>query len=163
MTRYTDAALLTGDFAHMMKQPPKEVEWKKKAACDNKAEAVAQEVAKHIFSMSQGLNPQIERLEITTFSAKGPITVMGIVPGDGDLIRIDGVFSDGHLPISIIQHAAQLSMTFTKATVGSDNEQDEQEGGRQIGFVIFDELTKRKKERTAAKRKAATKKRTAGK
>ena len=168
MSRYTDAALLKGDYAKMIKEPPKEAEWEKKASCDNKAEAIAQEVAKHIFAMSQGLDPNSERLEITTYSAKGPIIVMRITPGDGALIRIDGVFSDGKLPISIVQHAAQLSMTFTRVPAIADGEAEKEEGGRQIGFVIFDELKKRKEartaaKRTAAKRKTASKKRTAKK
>ena len=69
-------------------------------------------------------------------------------------------------PVSIIQHVEQLSLTFTKAPVQSDNpeEQPDEDDGLQIGFVIFDELKERKKVRDAAKKKPpATKKKSARK
>jgi len=165
MTRFPDAALLKGEYAKMMKQPPKNSEWKK-AACDNKAEEVAQEVAKHIFTLSQGLDPQgldpkTEKLEILTFSSSGPIKVMGLMPGEGDLIRIDGMFPQSGDPVSIVQHTTQLSLTFTKAAISPET--GEEDAGMQIGFVIFDELSKRKKQRTAAKRKTARSRKPANK
>lgn len=155
MSRFSDAALLKGDYAKMMKNPPKKPEWSK-ASCENKAEEVAQEVAKHIFAMQQGIDPKKEQLEIVTYSSKGPIRVMGLMPGEGDLIRIDGVFPETGDPISIVQHTNQLSLTFSKAPVAIETDGEEDKGGMQIGFVIFDELTRRKKQRTAAKRKKKT-------
>ena len=155
MTRFSDAALLKGDYAKMIKDPPKKPEWSK-ASCENKAEEVAQEVAKHIFAMQQGLDPKKEQLEIVTYSSKGPIRVLGLMPGEGDLVRIDGAFPETGEPVSIVQHSNQLSLTFTKSKIEAKAKGDEDEGGMQIGFVIFDELTRRKKQRTAAKRKKKT-------
>ncbi len=155
MTRFSDAALLKGDFAKMMKEMPKKPEWDK-ASCENKAEEAAQEVAKHIFAMQQGLDPKKEQLEIITYSSKGPIRVIGLMPGEGDLVRIDGIFPETGDPISIVQHTNQLSLTFSKAPVAIETTDDEDKGGMQIGFVIFDELSRRKKQRSAAKRKKKT-------
>ena len=154
MTRYSDAALLKGDFATMLKDPPKEAEWKK-VSCENGAEEAAQSIAKQIFAMQQQLDPQKHRLEVITFSSIGPIKVMGLVPIDGDLIRIDGLNSEARKPVTILQHVEQLSLTFTVSEVTEPKaEGDEPEDdGAQIGFVIFDELNARKKSRDAAKRK----------
>ena len=70
-------------------------------------------------------------------------------------MRIDGVNPSDASPVSIIQHVEQLSLTFTKAPVQSQNPQEnpDDDDGMQIGFVIFDELKERKKVRDAAKRK----------
>ena len=159
MTRFSDAGLLKGDFATMLKEPPKEAEWKK-TACDNSAEAAAQAIAKQIFAMQQGINSKNEKLEIVTFSSLGPIKVLAITPIDGELMRIDGVHPDGEKAISILQHTEQLSLTFSKAKVesGSSNEEPGNDDGMQIGFVIFDELTERKKVRDAAKNKKSKRK-----
>ena len=166
MTRYSDAAMLRGDFAKMLKNPPKEAEWKK-TACDNQAEAAAQSIAKQIFAFNQQIDPKTEKLEVTTFSSLGPIKVMGVMPIEGDMMRIDGILQKGETisPVSILQHTTQLSLSFTKAPVKSDNpeEQPDDDDGLQIGFVIFDELTERKKSRDAAKRKKPAKKTTAKK
>ena len=116
MTQFSDAAMLKGDYAEMLKEPPKESEWEK-TSCENSAEAAAQEIAKHIFAMRQGLDPAIERLEVITFSALGPVRVMGIVPGEGDLIRIDAMMPDTGAPVSMVQHISQLSLSFSKAII----------------------------------------------
>lgn len=161
MTRFSDAALLKGDFATMMQNPPKEAEWNK-TACDNGAEEAAQSVAKQIFAMTEQLDPKKEKLEVITFSSMGPIKVLGIMPIDGDLMRIDGFNPADMSPVSIVQHVEQMSLTFTKAAVKSENpeEQPDQDDGGQIGFVIFDELKTRKKTRAASKRKKPARKTT---
>lgn len=154
MTRFSDAALLKGDFATMLQNPPKEAEWNK-TDCENIAEEAAKSVAQQIFAMREQLDPKKEKLEVITFSSMGPIKVLGIMPVDGDLMRIDGLNPADMSPVSIVQHVGQMSLTFTKAAVKSENpeeEPDEDDGG-QIGFVIFDELKTRKKSREAAKRK----------
>ena len=159
MTRFSDAALLKGDFAAMLKNPPKAAEWNK-AACDNNAEEIAQSVAKQIFAMREQLDPQKEKLEVITYSSMGPIKVFGIMPIDGDLMRIDGLNPATNSPVSIIQHVEQMSLTFTKASVTSSKSEDklDDDDGLQIGFVIFDELKERKKSRDAAKRKKPARK-----
>lgn len=160
MTQYSDAALLKGDFATMLQKPaPKETEWSK-TSCDNGSEAAAQAIAKQIFGFQQSIDPKKEKLEVVTFSALGPIKVLGLSPMDGELMRIDGVNPSTSAPVSIVQHVEQLSLTFTKAPVQSDNpeEQPDNDDGLQIGFVIFDELKERKKTRDAAKRKKPTRK-----
>lgn len=160
MTEYSDAALLKGDFATMLQKPaPKETEWSK-TACDNGSEAAAQAIAKQIFGFQQSIDPKKEKLEVVTFSSLGPIKVLGLSPMDGELMRIDGVNPNTSDPVSIVQHVEQLSLTFTKAPVQSDNpeEQPDNDDGLQIGFVIFDELKERKKTRDAAKRKKTTRK-----
>ncbi len=157
MTRFSDAALLKGDFAAMIQDPPKEAEWNK-TACDNGAEAAAQSVAKQIFAMRKQLDPKVEQLEVVTFSSMGPIKVLGIMPIDGDLMRIDGLNPADNSPVSVVQHVEQMSLTFTKAAVKSENQEDELDDGAKIGFVIFDELKTRKKVRAAAKRKKPARK-----
>ncbi|MEM7214923.1 MAG: hypothetical protein AAF423_05210 [Pseudomonadota bacterium] len=159
MTQFSDAALLKGGYATMLKNPPKEAEWKK-TACDNGSELAAQSVAKQIFAFQKSIDPAKEKLEVVTFSALGPIKVLGITPMDGELMRIDGVRPDNNAPVSMIQHVEQLSLTFTKAPVKSGNpeEQPDEDDGMQIGFVIFDELKERKKVRDAAKRKKPARK-----
>lgn len=159
MTHFSDAALLKGDFAKMLKDPPKETEWNK-AACDNGSEEVAQSIAKQIFTFQKSIDQTKEKLEVVTYSALGPIKVLGVMPMEGDLMRIDGMRPDNGLPISMIQHVEQLSLTFTKAPVQSKNptEQPDDDDGMQIGFVIFDELKERKKTRDAAKRKKPARK-----
>ena len=161
MTRFSDAALLKGDFAKMMKNPPKDDEWKK-TACVNGAEEAAKSVAQQIFAMRDELDPKTEKLEVVTFSSMGPVKVLGIMPIDGDLMSIDGLNPADNSPVSIVQHVEQMSLTFTKTAVQSDKpeEQPDQDDGGQIGFVIFDELKTRKKNRAAAKRKKTAKKAT---
>ena len=162
MTRYSDAALLKGDFATMLNDPPKESEWKK-VACDNGSEAAAQAIAKQIFGFRQSIDASKQKLEVTTFSSMGPIKVMGISPVEGELMRIDGIHPGTMTPVAIVQHVEQLSLTFSVAPVESKNpqEQPDEDDGMQIGFVIFDELKERKKQRDSAKRKkSASRKRT---
>ncbi|MEL7428612.1 MAG: hypothetical protein AAFN43_01310, partial [Pseudomonadota bacterium] len=53
----------------------------------------------------------------------------------------------------IVQHIEQLSLTFTKAPVQSSDPKEHADDGLKIGYVIFDELKERKKQRDAAKRK----------
>ena len=155
MTRFSDAALLKGDFAHMASEfragnraAPKKKDWRK-AACDNQAEEAAQEIAKHIFALQQDIDPEKEALEITTFTAAGPMKVMGLLPGEGDIIRIDGVLPNGN-PIAHVVHATQLALTFTKAVLKADESVDD---GLDIGFVIFEELKERKKKRAKKAKK----------
>lgn len=161
MTQFSDAALLRGDYAKMLKNPPKEAEWKK-AACDNGAEEAAQSIAKQIFGFQQAINQKTEKLEVVTFSSLGPIKVLGITPIDGDLMRIDGMNPDKKMPVSIIQHIEQLSLTFTKVPLQADEGEDDDDGLR-IGYVIFDELKERKKVREAAEQKTAPAKNAGGK
>ena len=150
MTRYSDAALLKGDFEKLLKDVPKEEAWRE-AACDNSAEAAATEIAKHIFAFNQSIDQNKEKLEVTTFSAKGLMKVLGLTPGEGDLIRVDGMLAEGDVPCSMLFHAHQISLTFTKvpASKPGSAEKDEDDG-LQIGFVIFDELRKRKSARKQA-------------
>ena len=155
MTRFSDAALLKGDFAHMAAEfragnrtAPKNKDWSK-AACDNQAEEAAQEVAKHIFALQQDIDAKKEALEITAFTAAGPMKVMGLLPGEGDIIRIDGVLPDGN-PVAQVVHATQLALTFTKASLKPEDPADD---GLDIGFVIFEELKERKKKRAKKARK----------
>jgi hypothetical protein len=161
MTRFSDAALLKGDFATMLQNPPKEAEWSK-TSCDNSAEEAAKSVAQQIFAMREQLDPKSEKLELITFSSLGPIKVLGIMPIDGDLMRIDGLNPADMSPVSIVQHVEQMSLTFTKAKVQSENpeEKPDEDDGMQIGFVIFDELKERKKVREAARRKKPARKKT---
>lgn len=149
MSRYSDAAMLRGDYAKLIKSPPESGEWDK-TACDNKAEEIAQEVAKQIFAMQQEIDPAKEHLEVFTFSSLGRVKVASIMPGDSDLVRISGILPENKQPVFMIQHASQLSLTFTKREVNENPE--EEDDGLQIGFVIFDELKKRKKDRSAAKK-----------
>ena len=155
MTRFSDAAMLTGKYATMLKEPPQEAEWQK-ASCDNGSEEAAQAIAKQIFGFQQTIDKAKEKLEVLTFSSLGPIKVLGISPMDGELMRIDGINPANMAPVSMVQHVEQLSLTITKAPVQSENPEEEpdEDDGLQIGFVIFDELKERKKTRDAAKKKA---------
>ncbi|MEM9278836.1 MAG: hypothetical protein AAGA76_09695 [Pseudomonadota bacterium] len=159
MTHFSDAALLKGDYATMLKSPPNEAEWKK-TACDNGSELAAQSIAKQIFAFQKSIDQQKEKLEVVTFSALGPVKVLGISPMDGELMRIDGIRPENNMPVSMIQHVEQLSLTFTKVPAQSENPENQLDdnGGMQIGFVIFDELKERKKVRDAAKRKEPARK-----
>ncbi|MEM9332882.1 MAG: hypothetical protein AAGA53_16290 [Pseudomonadota bacterium] len=156
MNDFSDAALLKGDYATMLKDPPKEAEWKK-AACDNGSELAAQAIAKQIFAFQKSIDATKEKLEVVTFSTLGPIKVLGITPIDGELMRIDGFSPENKMPVSMIQHVEQLSLTFTKAPANIEVPVDQldEDDGMRIGFVIFDELKERKKVRDAAKRKKA--------
>ena len=156
MTRYTDAALLTGDYAHLAAQlrageraAPGPLEWDK-TACDNQAEEAAQDVAKHIFAFQQSLDAETEQLEVLSYSAAGQIKVLAVVPGEGDLLRIDGLLMPAGKPASVIIHAAQLSLTLTRVPLATDGSEDD---GLKIGFVIFDELKERQKARYGKKKK----------
>lgn len=155
MSRFSDAALLQGNFAHMatelrtgQRQAPKPKDWSK-ASCDNQAEEAAQEIAKHIFSLQSSLDAEKEKLEILHFTAVGMMRVLALVPGEGDILRIDGVLENGN-PVAQAMHASQLSLTFIKAQLKKEENEDD---GLQIGFLIFDELTKRRKARDKRLRK----------
>lgn len=159
MTRFSDAALLKGNFAHMAaelrageREAPRTKDWDK-ASCDNQAEEAAQEVAKHIFALQQSVDPQNEKLEILHFTAIGIMRVLAIVPGDGDVLRLDGVLDNGN-PVAQAMHASQLSLTFVKAPLKSEKDEED---GLEIGFLIFDELTKRRKQRDKRLRKLSLK------
>ena len=154
MNQYSDAALLKGEFAKLLKNPPKEEEWSG-ASCDNGAEQAAQSLAKQIFGFQKLIDPKKEKLEVITFSALGPIKVLRVIPIDGELMRVDGINPADMSPVSLVQHVEQLSLTITKGPVKSENPEDEpdDDDGMQIGFVIFDELKKR-----GAKKNEATEK-----
>lgn len=162
MTRYSDAALLTGDFAHMAAElkagnraAPSEEAWGK-TACDNSAEAAAQSVAKQIFALQSEIDKQTEQLEIAAMSLAGPMIVSGVFPDDGEMLRIDGHLVSNGQPVALLTHATQLALTITKSAT---NETKPEDDGLQIGFVIFDELEKR----ATARKKARAKKTTAKK
>lgn len=149
MTRFSDAALLKGDYAHMAAEfrageraAPAKKDWGK-VACDNQAEECAQEIAKHIFALEQQLDHATEKLEIMHFTAAGPMKVLAVVPGEGDVLRLDGLLPSGD-PVAQAMHTSQLSLTFLKASL---NEEEDKDDGLEIGFLIFDELKKRRKKR----------------
>jgi hypothetical protein len=151
VTRYSDAALLKGDYAHLAAEmrageraAPKQADWDK-TACDNKAEEAAQEVAKHIFAVQQSLDPETEQLEVLTYSAAGQMKVIAVHPGDGDVLRVDGILLPDMKPASVVIHASLLSLTFVRAPLAKDEEA--KDDGLKIGFVIFDELKERQKAR----------------
>jgi len=155
VTRYTDAALLKGEYAHLAAQlkagerhAPSSIDWGD-ASCDNAAEEAAQEVAKHIFSFQQELDPESEQMEIIAFSAAGQMRVMAVVPGDGDLIRLDGMLMPDGPQVSSVIHTSQLSLTFLRKPL---DEVGEDEDALTIGYVIFDELKERQKARYATKK-----------
>ena len=75
--------------------------------------------------------------------------VLALVPGEGDILRLDGVLENGS-PVAQAMHASQLSLTFIKAQLKKEENEDD---GLQIGFLIFDELTKRRKQRDKRLRK----------
>ena len=93
-------------------------DWRK-VASDNQAEEAAQEVAKHIFALQQQLDEKTEKLEIMAFTAAGPMRVLAVVPGDGDVLRLDGVLESGD-PVAQAMHASQLSLTFVKALLDQE-------------------------------------------
>ncbi|MFD0917317.1 hypothetical protein ACFQ14_12955 [Pseudahrensia aquimaris] len=157
MTRFTDAALLKGDYAHMAQEfragnraAPAQKDWQK-AACDTGAEEAAQEVAKHIFALQQQIDAEKDRIDVLAFSAIGQFRVLGLVPGESEMIRIDGVQPDGS-PVAVLTHYEQLSLTF----VAVPHEAEDDDDGLKIGFVIFDELKERKKKRAKKKLSLST-------
>ena len=159
MTRFSDAALLKGDYSHHAAEfragtraAPAKKDWGK-VACDNQAEECAQEIAKHIFALEQQINNDTERLEITHLTAAGPMRVLAVVPGDGDVLRLEGVLPSGN-PVAQAMHTSQLSLTFLKASL---NEGEAKDDGLEIGFLIFDELKDRKKKRDKKLRKLSLK------
>ena len=150
MTRFSDAALLRGNYAHMAAEfregkrtAPRNKDWSK-VSSENSAERVAQEVAKHIFAIQQSIDEKKERLDILHFTAAGPMKVMALVPGERDILRLDGLLIESGDPVAQALHSAQLSLTFTKAPLKSEEETDD---GLEIGFLIFDELKQRNKKR----------------
>ena len=78
--------------------------------------------------------------------------VISLVPGEGDILRIDGMLIPEGAPSSTIVHVSQLSLSFITRPVVDENE-DPDDDGLQIGFVIFEELAERKKAREFAKNK----------
>ena len=154
MTRFSDAALLKGEFAHMATEfragnraAPANKDWRN-AAGDTPAEMAAQEVAKHIFALQQAIDANKLRIEILSFSAIGQFKVLGIVPGEDDLLRVEGVQPDG-APVAVLTHTNQLQLTFITAPL----EQKPEDDGLEIGFLIFDELKERKKKRAKKSKK----------
>lgn len=162
MTRYSDAALLTGDYAHMAAElkagnraAPSEEAWGK-TACDNGAEAAAQSVAKQIFALQSQIDKQTEQLEIAAMSLAGPMIVSGVFPDEGDMLRIDGHLVSNKQPVAVLMHTSQLALTITKSATAETKPEDD---GLKIGFVIFDELEKR----AAARKKTSADKTSAKK
>jgi len=155
VSHFSDAALLKGNFAHMAAEfragnrtAPKAKDWNR-VANDSAAEDAAQEVAKHIFALQQSIDEKAEKLEIMHFTAVGPMKVLSLVPGEGDILRLDGLLESGD-PVSQAMHASQLTLTFTKAALKNEEAEDD---GLEIGFLIFDELKKRRKARDKKIRK----------
>ncbi|MEO1700506.1 MAG: hypothetical protein AAFR71_00505 [Pseudomonadota bacterium] len=157
--RYSDAALLKGDYAHLasdlkvsQRGLPSDDDWKR-ARCDdhNRAEMAAQAVAKQIFGLQQQIDRETEQLEIAASSAAGPMIVSGVFPEDGEMLRVDGHLIADKRPVALLLHASQLALTITKSTTAHTNPEDD---GLKIGFVIFDELEKRAEARDKARAKA---------
>lgn len=151
-TRFTDAALLKGKYAFHAEQlrassatSAKKVDWTK-IECGNQAEEAAQEVAKHIFAFNEALDPKKEQLEIISMTAVGQMKVLGLAPGEGDILRVDGVLMPDELPTSVVVHASQLALTFVRVPIKADEPEQTSESNR-IGFVIFDDLQDRQKAR----------------
>ncbi|WP_026480375.1 hypothetical protein [Ahrensia sp. 13_GOM-1096m] len=165
MPDYSDAALLTGNFAHMVaelkagkRKAPSPDEWQK-TACDNEAEQAAQSVAKQIFELQSAIDKEKEQLEIVTISAAGPMLVMGLFAGEGDVMRVEGLLLSSKQPVALVIHASQLALTITKRSTA---EAKPEEDATQIGFVIFDQLEKRAKAKpeVAPQKKPAAKAKT---
>ena len=159
MPRYSDAALLQGEYTHMAaelrsgeRDAPSPADWQK-TSCENAAEASAQAVAKQIFELQSTLDGEKEQLEIASWSAAGIMIVLGLFPGEGDLVRLEGHLLNSQQPVAQLIHAHQLALTITKR---STQEAPPEEDAAQIGFVIFDQLAKRGKAKAATKKKAAT-------
>jgi hypothetical protein len=76
--------------------------------------------------------------------------VLGLFPGEGDLVRLEGHLLNSQQPVAQLIHAHQLALTITKP---STEDVSPEEDAAQIGFVIFDQLAKRGKVKVAAKRK----------
>lgn len=149
MTLFSDAALLKGKFASMAvelregkREAPKDAEWQG-VACENTAEQTAQEVAKHIFTFQKAMDPKLEVLEVIAMCPAGPMKVLALIPSDGDILRLDGALSDG-TPTSAVINSSQLALSFLRRPILNEQPEDD---GLQIGFVIFDELSERKKQR----------------
>ena len=49
--------------------------------------------------------------------------VRALVPGEGDILRIDGVLENGN-PVAQAMHASQLSLTFIKAQLKKEENED---------------------------------------
>lgn len=156
MPCYSDAALLKGEYTHMAaelrageRSAPSHAEWQK-TSCENVAEAAAQAVAKQIFELHSTLDGEKEQLEIGAWSAAGVMIVLGLFPGEGDLVRLEGHLANSNQPVAQLIHANQLALTITKR---STQEAPPEEDATQIGFVIFDQLAKRSKTKAATKKK----------
>lgn len=162
MTRFSDAALLKGKFAfhadqlrESTKASSAKVDWSN-IEPENTAEEAAQEVAKHIFAFNEAIDSKKEQLEIMTLTAAGQMKVLGLAPGEGDILRVDGVLMPDQIPTSIVIHSSQLALTFVRVPIETPQEEAESESNR-IGFVIFDDLQDRQKARYKKKKTAAKK------
>ena len=158
MPRYSDAAMLKGEYTHMAaelrageRSAPSPADWQK-TSCENAAEASAQAVAKQIFELQSTLDGEKEQLEIAAWSAAGVMIVVGLFPGDGDMVRLEGHLLNAKQPVVQLIHANQLALTITKR---STEEVAPEEDAAQIGFVIFDQLAQRGKAKAATKKKIA--------
>lgn len=144
MTRFSEAALLSGDFAKMADK----LDWSK-VEPDSDSEFTAKEIGKQISLLAHGLDPEKEKLHITTMTAEGPMTVIGLHPSDGDILRLDGFGPTGQ-PMAHIIDVDGLALTITRRPI-DDNKEDD---GMRIGFVIFDELDAKQESRSKNKKKA---------
>lgn len=157
MPRYSDAALLKGEYTHMAAElrageraAPSPADWQK-TSCDNAAEASAQAVAKQIFELQSTLDAEKEQLEISAWSAAGAMIVLGMFPGEGDMVRLEGHLINNKQPVALLTHATQLALTITKR---STQEVAPEEDATQIGFVIFDQLANRGKANATSEKKS---------
>ncbi len=164
MPRYSDAALLKGEYAHMAaelrageRSAPTPAEWQS-TSCENAAEETAQAVARQLFELQATLEGEEEQLEIASQSAAGIMIVLGLFPGEGDLIRLEGHLLNSKQPVAQLIHAHQLALTISKRNMA---DAAPEEDAMRIGFVIFDQLAKRANSKSRrATGKAPAKKRT---
>ena len=155
MNQFSDAALLRGNYSHMAvklragnRTAPADSDWGD-AANDTPAEEAAQDVAKHIFALQESFDQKTQRIEVLANCAIGQMRVLGLVPGEADFIRIDGIMADGQ-PVATLMHTNQLALTIFAVPI---DDKTEEENAAQIGFLIFDELKARKKKRANKLRK----------
>lgn len=151
MPRYSDAALLKGEYAHMAaelrageRNAPTPADWNA-TSCENAAEETAQSVAKQLFELQATLKGEEEQLEIAAMTAAGIMIVLGLFPGEGDLIRLEGHLLNSNQPVAQLIHAHQLALTISKRNIA---DAAPEEDAMRIGFVIFDHLAKRANSKT---------------
>ena len=148
MTRFSDAATLSGDFAKMADK----LDWSK-VEPDSDSEFSAKEIGKQISMLAASIDPEKEKLHVTTMTAQGPMIVMGLFPSDGDILRLEGISPEGQ-PLAHIIDVDNLALTISRHPIDDKKDDD----GLKIGFVIFDELDARTTEKAAIKKAKKSKK-----